>query len=614
MRCKPAVVLVLLLAGCRPPADEGFRRLAVPVFQNLTGDRNLDWWGLALAELLAAAATGSPRTHPIRLETWWDAPAARATHVLHASLLERGSQLRLEAVLEDLRRGRMERSVVIEAPVEAGPAACADRLAAALGLRARPVAAFKTEAVRAFAQAFGSADPAGLLETAIAADPAFAPPYLQLVRWRLSRGDRSGAEAVLAMARRAGLDPVERSRLDLMESGLRGDVGAYGRALDALARLTPADPEVWQALALRSLAARDYSRAAQSYREALARDPRNPLLLNQTAYALAYAGDFSQAVQFLLRYRDLLSSDPNPPDSLGDIYFQMGNFARAATYYRESAENSPDFAASGSLFKEAWAHWLRGDRRAADQRMADYLGRREAARDPLIELRKGQWEYLTGRSRQARERVRQLAMAAPSGELRALASGFLAAWSLEQGDREQARRHALAGGGGASPQARDLARICLFLSRPPASPEQWASLAGQEFARPEEAGLRRTALAYALLMDGRVRDALPVLGELLTNSPPSPWETLPVLLAWAATESGEDPTRWLRRWPIPDPGMPQPFDFLTWPRVLYLQALVHQRRGDNEQARALFRLFLETAGDRPGHDRERQQAAARTGA
>lgn len=614
MRCKPAVVLLLLLAGCRQTPDDGYRRLAIPVFQNLTGEPNLDWWGVALAELLAAAATGSPHTHPIRMETWWDAPAARATHVLHASLLPRGSRLRVEAVLEDLRRARMERSVVIEEPVEAGPAACAERLAAALGVRARAVAAFRPDAVRAFAQAFTDAHPAGLLEKAIAADPAFALPYLQLVRLRLSSGDRAGAEATLALARRAALHPVERSRLDLLESGLRGDAAAYSRALETLARLTPADPEIWQALAFRSLAARDYSRAAQNYREALVRDPRNPLLLNQAGYALAYAGDFGQALQFLLRYREFLPADPNPPDSLGDVSFQMGNFAQAATYYRESAEKSPEFAASGSLFKEAWARWLLGDRQTADQRMAEYLRRRQAARDPLVELRKAQWEYLTGRSRQAVERVRQLATAAPSGELRALAFGFLAAWSLEQGEREQARRHASATGGGTSPQAQALARICLFLARPPAPPVPWAALAGQEFPRPEETGLRQTALAYALLLDGRPREALPVLVELLAKSPPTPWETLPVLTAWAAAESGEDPGRWLRRWPVPDAAMPQPFDFLAWPRVAYLQALAHERRGDNQQAGSLYRLFLALAGDRPGHDRERKQAAARTGA
>jgi tetratricopeptide (TPR) repeat protein len=614
VRCKSVVAtFLLLIAGCRKEAREGYQRLAIPQFENLTGEKELDWWGPALAELMAAAATGTPRVHPLRVPSWWDAPAARATHILHGSIWRAGSRFRVEATLENMRRGRVEKVAVVEEQASAGPSVLADRLAAKLGLHARSVGSYKSEAVRAYVEAASSRDPASLLEKAIAADPAFGLPYLQLVRLRAMQGDRVAVEALLERARQAGVDAVERTRLELMESGYRGDAETYRRALDALARLTPADPDVWQALALRLLAARDIAGAVRHLQKALARDPQNPFLLNEAGYALAYAGDFGQAVKLLLRYRQLLPSDPNPPDSLGDIFFQMGNFAQAESYYRESAEKSSDFAASGSLLKGAWARWLRGDRQGADERAADYFRQREAAKDPLVELRKAQWEYLTGRSRRALERLRQMVAVGPSVELQALASAFLAAWSLEQGDREQARRYAEAATRGASPQARELARMSLFLSDAAMSPQELTRLAEQAFPRPEETGLRETALAYALLLGGHFREALSVLNSLIAKSPPSPSETLPVMLAWAALESGRDPARWLQRWPVPDSRLPNPFDFLCWPRVIYLQAVARETQGDAAQARALYGLFLGALGDRPGHDRERSRAAGKAG-
>ncbi|MGB9605595.1 MAG: hypothetical protein ACPL88_06930, partial [Bryobacteraceae bacterium] len=338
-----AAALVLLLAGCGKPAGPQYSRIAIPPLENLTGDSGLEWWGPAVAELVAAAITGSPRANPVRVESWWDAPATRATHVLHGAIERDGSRIRAEAFLEDLGRGGMLR-IVVEEEAAVGPALLAERIAVRLGLCARPVTQYHAEAVRAYVEAFRTPDPVGALEKAIATDPDFGLPYLHLLRLRMEQGDRAAAEAVLAAARKARLDPVDRNRLEALGAGLTSAPVAYRRALQELARLTPADPEVFQRLALQSLAARDYSPAASYYREALARDPASPMLLNEAAYALAYAGQFAGALSLLRQYRDLQPADPNPPDSLGDICFQAGKFAEAATYYLESAEKDPAFA------------------------------------------------------------------------------------------------------------------------------------------------------------------------------------------------------------------------------------------------------------------------------
>lgn len=614
MRFKLALLAVLLAAGgCRRGSEDRYERLLIPNFENLTGEPRYEWWGFALAEATGEAVTGSPRIHVLRAGSWWDAPALRVTHLLHASLTREGKRLRLEAALEDLGRRRMRQRCVVEGTEQEGPAPLADRLAAALGLRARDVSDRSASALEAYTAALRLADPAPLLERAIALDPVFLSPYLLLARVHLARGDRQSAEAALGRALNAGLDRVSRARAELVLAGIRGDPGAHERALEALARLTPADPEVFEGLATRSLARRDYARAARAYREALARDPDNALLLNQAGYALAYAGSFEEAVQLLLRYRHLQPSDPNPPDSLGDAYFMKGEFAQAEAHYLASLKIFPEFAGGGARYKAAWARLLAGDRAGADRHMTDFLRRREEARDPLVELRRAHWEYLTGRSRQATARLLAYVQGSPPGELRSLAAGFLCAWSLETGDRAQARKWASQAASGLSPQARDLARLCQFVAGEEVATQEWARRAAASFPQATEAGLRDTALAFALLLGGHFREALPVIQVLLERTPPSPGEILPVLAAWAGSSTGLDVGPWLVRWPTPVTTLPQPFDFLAWPRLVFLHAKRAEALGAKERSVNLYRLFLQTLGDRPGHGAERETARQATG-
>ncbi len=611
MRCRFALLAALLWAGgCRRGTESGFQRLLIPHFENLTGEPRYESWGWALAELLAEAVTGSQVAHPLRAESWWEAPAVRATHVLHGSFMRQGERLRIEAVLEDVNRRQIRRRWAVEGDPSEGPAPPADRLAAQLGLRARSVAHRDARALEAYRTALRSVDPRPLLEQAVAADPGFFAAYAALAQLHLARGDRESASAVLGKALRADVDPVSRHRAELMLAGIRGDAAAQEQALRALARLTPADPEVFQGLAVRALAARNYEGAARAYQEALARDPESGALLNQAAYALAYDGRFEEALGLLLRYRQLQPADPNPPDSLGDVHFQKGDFSAAESHYLESAQMSREFAGAGALYKAAWARWLQGDRDGADRHMAEYLAAREKARDPFLEIRRAQWEYLTGRSRRATARLLAFAAGTAPGELRALTFGFLAAWSLEAGDRGQARRHAAEAGTAGTPQARELARVCAFLAQDDAPPAEWARRAEASFPHAGEAGLRDTALAYALLLGGRLREAFPLLRSLLERTPPSPGEILPSLLAWAATESQQDARPWLRRWPTPVAGFPQPFDFLAWPRVIYLQGRRAEVEGAGERSLMLYRLFLKQIGDRPGHGEERRRAQA----
>lgn len=596
--------------GCRRAPEPAFQRIAIPPFENLTGDPQQEWLGSGLAELLAAAISGGARVQPVFVGSMAAAYNFRATHVLHGYFSVQHGKWKVAATLEDLRSLKMVRAASAETSVGGNPGALAERLAGALGLGARSVRLRNEAALRAYIEARQAGDPGPKLEQALVADPDFAPAYDALARYRLARGDVEGGRAVINRAlERPGLDRVDRARLNWLASSLIPDPATQLRALEELASATPADSEVWQLLASRRLSRRDYSGAVQAFQEAVARDPDNGYLLNEAGYACAYAGDIRGALELLERYRKLQPAEPNPEDSLGDVYFQFGRFAEAAAHYVESAKKSPVFAGSISLLKAAYAHRLAGERQAAEAWFAKYVEERRRAGDPWSELRRAEWEYLTGRARQATARLAAwIADAQRQPEQRAMGWCFLAAWSLEAGDLEMARRYARqAANIASSRQAQVLARLCLMLGQPPASVQEWELRAQRAFAGPGEQLVRETALAYALLLGGHHNAAVGILRDLLARTSPEPSEALPVMLAWALLESGQQADQWLARWPVPPSGL-EPFACLVFPRVVYLHARALENQGRRQEARDLYRLFLDLAGERKLAPSERQRA------
>ncbi len=601
------------LAGCRRPPQADFQRIAVPRFENLSGEAALEWMGSALAELAAAGVAGAPRAHPMAVEDSAAATAVRATHILHGAFQRRGHRLLVEAVLEDLRTLKVVRRAAANGLLSDGPGPVADHLLAALQLRARPVAHRRSAALRLYVEASNASDRVATLGQATTLDAGFGAAWVALAQAHLARRDLSGARQTLEEALRSdALDAVDRARLQLMRAALAGQPGEYVQALKNLARLTPADPELFQALALRYRADHDFPASVRAFQEALRRDPDNPFLLNEAGYAFAFLGDATAAVSVLERYRQLQPGEPNPPDSLGDIHFQFGRFAEAETFYLEADARRPGFTGGGSLLKAAYCRLMRGDLNGAEDLFRKFLEVRSRAGDGWVELRRAEWEYLTGRRRPAFQRLASWASAGGrQPDERVLALTRLAIWSLDCGDRPQAWRLAmLAAAAGGGPQSRLAADLCLWVTSPEASAEQWLQRSQRAFDERFPPVIRSTALAYALLLSKHFREAASLLRELGRQTPPSPGEPLPVLLAWALLESGQDPGDLLARWPLPRPEIEQPLPALVYPRVIFLRAQWLEKQGRREDARALYALFLQYAGDQSSAFAERQRAEA----
>jgi len=622
------VGLVALAPSCSRKTPPGPQRLAILRFENLTGDESLDWMGRAASEVMSAELTGSTATSIISSGTLHAtdrilgarpltvpgisaertaALLSGATRILYGRISRSGGNLRLDAALFDTALQKIDRTLTTSAPESANIIRLTDSLAREVQTPVRPFETQNPEALRQFCAGLETTDAAAAAQfysRAVAADPDFGEPY---VAWaQLALGQRNRAETVrildLAQARGGALAELARARLAAIAAGLSGDLAAEARSLVALSRLNPADTVMLRQLAQAQLNARNYKGAAEALKKALAIEPTDAALLNQLGYAEMYAGNLAGATSALNEYARLRPDDPNALDSLGDVHFYLGQFTQAEQYYRRSSEKDRSFNGSADLMKAARARLMKGDGGGADGIFNQYLDARRQAKDPSVEFRRAEWEFLSGRRKEAIARMDAFARNLPTDGLAATAApeayAQVAAWELQLGDQTRAREAALKA---ASPRVPGPAIMARFLAGAPGPPAEWMARAQQMLPQPAQDRTRKLMLAYALLLHKEFQAAEPLLSDLLQHTPPDPSEILPVLLAWARIGAGhpEQAAGLVARNPVPNTTV-EVFGSLGFPRLLFLRAEVLENQGRREDALANYRLFLTLSGPDPG--------------
>ena len=116
-----------------------------------------------------------------------------------------------------------------------------------------------------------------------------------------------------------------------------------------------------------------------------------------------------------------------------------------------------------------------------------YLAARAEAKDPIVDYRRAQWSWISGRRKAAAQQMGAFALAAESGPLRDIASrayAELAIWSLMSGDRDGAARLAQKALSIAGPASAGNALVARFLAQPPAGSSEWVVRAEQQFPGP----------------------------------------------------------------------------------------------------------------------------------
>ena len=625
----PTLLLAILFSSCtRQPSRPAVERLAILRFENLSGDASIGWVGRALSEIIAGelAPAGKPRVisaasihaldrvlggRPISVPgisgESSQALAAGATLLGYGDYSVRNGKLEVRLTLEDARAMKAGRVIVVSAPavdvLGAGTA-----LARQISAKAALYGTHNPQALEAYMKALESSDVAVIqvgLGAALAADPDFVPPYRLLAQIKAQQ-DRAGAVATLdqALARGNAISALDRARLELESAELSGNTDARQSALGKLVKLDSGDSSAWRSLGDTLMNRHDYRQAQKAYQNASDLEPEDVALLNFTGYAAGQAGDLDAAMSALRRYAALRPNEPNPLDSMGDVQLSAGRLADAENFYLQSAQKDPNFNNNGALIKAALARLLTGDVSGANNLAERYLAARAQAKDPIVDYRRAQWTWISGRRKAAAQQMGAFALASESGPLRDIASrayAELALWSLVSGDREGAARLAQKALSIAGPGSAGNALVARFLSQPPASPSEWVVRAEQQFPGPAQGAIKNFSLAYALLINQHFQPAMLLFRQMWDNGSPTADEGLPVMLAWCYLETGrvKEAAPLLRSNPIPSPNGTTPYTGFYIPRVLYLRGLLAEKEGRTGDARAYYDKFLALSGPDP---------------
>jgi tetratricopeptide (TPR) repeat protein/TolB-like protein len=562
---RQSVLLVVALglalggAGCGEKAVGPPPRYAVLRFENLSGDAALEWTGRAASEVLTRTLSGAldgpvlARTALARLSgvlgarpasvpgistERTTAEAAGATHLIAGYIVKSGTGVQINATDTDLVTGKVVRtfSVSGESPLKA-----LTNLSTAFSPKAGKPQTTNAEALRLYCISREETADRALpdLEKAVSADPNFGDAWVALVESQELRGNRPGAEAALAKARLQKLEPLDAAYLDFQASTLQGDPDAILVALKRVSDLSPGDTVLIRSLAELQTNKGQFAEAAASWKKLRKVIPNDQDALNQMGYSLAWSGDYAGAVAAMQDYARIRPGEPNPFDSLADVHYMYRKYAEAARIYQENHAKFPDFLEGGELYKAAWAKFMAGDRKGADTVFAQYRKLREKA--PGTPLVSADWLFRTGRRKEGLAELRsRVEETEDNGEKLSLLNQ-LAVWELLEGDRVAAERDSKAAGNPTS-AAAFLIRFCTLSST---TATEWQARANQMQLAPELNALRKLALAYALVLDGKKPAALPLWKELSEASKPVDF---PMRAAWTLLK-GEQPKLAL----VPDP-------------------------------------------------------------
>ena len=586
----------VLVCACAPANRPAIERVAVIPPENLTGDAELDWIGLAVAAVLSSEAEGHGEKFVFHARSYAEAVNRRAARALHGYFSECAGGLVFHLVVEDLRRSRAVQRIERCAPAEAALEVA--RLAGEqLALRRRRFRTDNLKALRHYVRALSAADldhRREALEAALREDPSFPDARILLADVLMQAGEAAAARNLAAETSGTELDEIVSARLRLLEARLSEDRNQVAQALGKLSALLPADAELAARTAQEFLSLSNFSQAAEWYGRAAEADPENPGWWNSRAYAAAYAGDSAAAFDSLERYLGADPGNANPLDSYGEICFRFGRLKEAERRFLAAYDRDPDFLGGLPLLKAAWCRVFSGDREGADELFHRYARTARDLGDRRIGLDEARWLYWTGRRGEA---VRTLEQAVQQRSLsrRHLADAEvqLAVWRLLGGDAAQARNHLesaarLAGG-------RLVGRDAILA---------WNLAAGEgkgNLSRAAPEPVRLLAAAYRALFAGEGAKAAAPLRRLYETSPPLERDLTAVLLAWAEMAAGrlEEARRLLEPNPIWQPRTESAFHSLAVPGLFYLRGAVAARAGERERATHFLGLFLEYAGDGP---------------
>jgi tetratricopeptide (TPR) repeat protein len=181
---------------------------------------------------------------------------------------------------------------------------------------------------------------------AVQLDPGFAMAWARRGALAYRRGQLRPARLYLARAESlvGGVSALEKARIRWFRAQLDGDAPSERASINAVLEKKPGDVEALLALFQLQWESGEAEAGVASMQEILRLEPSCVAAYNNMGYALADLGRFDQALEALRKYAFVNSDEPNPHDSLGELYERIGRYQEAeAEYARAIAADSTFF-------------------------------------------------------------------------------------------------------------------------------------------------------------------------------------------------------------------------------------------------------------------------------
>ncbi len=349
-----------------------------------------------MREAVPAAATaqlvGVGKILASHVESSREASAFSANTLIHGYFDRRRGALHFELSVEDADTHKM-RAIALDG----GALQAADVLAKAVDAGAK---AFSTQNAAAM-EAWGRKD----FEKATQLDPDFGAAWRDLIQSKVAQPEQAVQLAGNALGRSGLRSGLERAQIGLLAAELRHDDAGVSQATLELVRQVPNDVELARKLAESESNARHFASSVALYQAVLRLAPEDVSVYNALGYAQFFAGDLASARKSFDEYGKHPGQAANGLDSQGEVLFMAGQFAEAEKYFERAHQSNPQLLDGADLQKAAYAHWLSGDLAGADKVFEQYLKYRVQHADQTVNWRLAGWEYATGRTAQAEERL-----------------------------------------------------------------------------------------------------------------------------------------------------------------------------------------------------------------
>jgi serine/threonine protein kinase/tetratricopeptide (TPR) repeat protein len=188
---------------------------------------------------------------------------------------------------------------------------------------------------------FDDLEAAKFLEKAVGLDSTFAMAYLYLARCYGSRANTRARNENLVKAKAFAVRASEKERLYIeawYAEVIDKDLKRRFEILKTMEERFPKEKRVYAELGIHYRRQGMYKEAFDAYNKALALDPNYGYVLNDVAYAYGALGEYGKAIEYLEKYASVNPGDANPFDSMGDMYFYMGDMQSALAKYKEAVE------------------------------------------------------------------------------------------------------------------------------------------------------------------------------------------------------------------------------------------------------------------------------------